>query len=185
MRFFTSQPVVLSTLLLATLSSTTPLQLAPRECYAGEGTAQLCYRDPVGTPQNVEVSDIQAVATYLREYGRRSPRNPTFWTMLIADTPNCAEWSVYSQGSVLITAKHIDNTKNTSVLFADIANTIDGGEFPTEASKAAALIGCGTDGGSLGTLINSTNTAYNTTVYRNSGYSPSGILIKLVANIPA
>jgi len=102
--------------------------------------------------------------------------------MRAADAPDCGEWSVYSIGSVLVTAKHINNAVSTAVLFADIANMIDGGKLLTNLSITAALIGCGTDGGSEGVQVNVTNKAYNTTVYRASGFVPDGILLKLVHN---
>ncbi len=90
------------------------------------------------------------------------------------------EWSLYSHGTVLATARHINSTASSSVLFADIANTIDGGVGATDAQKAAALIGCGTAGGSLGVVYDASNPQYNTAAYIANGYTPSGLLIKIV-----
>lgn len=43
---------------------------APKECYAGEGPARLCYTAPKNTPQGVSVDDVLFAAAYLRSYGR-------------------------------------------------------------------------------------------------------------------
>jgi hypothetical protein len=82
----------------------------------------------------------------------------------------------------LITAKHIDPAVNSSVLFTDIANTIDGGASATASQQAVALVSCGTDGGAEGAAYNSTTAGYNTATYLASGYTPSGILIKVVSS---
>ena len=58
--------------------------------------------------------------------------------MNVADTPDCGEWSVYARGSVLITAKHLSQTINSSVLFEDIATTIDGGVNASAEMQATA-----------------------------------------------
>ncbi|KAK0123763.1 hypothetical protein ONS95_008769 [Cadophora gregata] len=144
-----------------------------------ESPNKLCYDSPGSTPQDVDVADIQFVASYLRAYGAQTRAGRQF-TMTAATAPDCAEWSLYSHGSVLATARHINSTANSSVLFADIANTIDGGASATDAQKAAALIGCGTAGGSLGTVYDPKNAQYNTSTYLANDYTPSGILIKIV-----
>jgi hypothetical protein len=64
---------------------------------------------------------------------------------------------------------------NSSVLFEEIANTIDGGPSATAAQAQAAIIGFLTTGGSLGVTFNATNPAYNTSTYLASGYTPSSI----------
>ena len=102
--------------------------------------------------------------------------------MLTTDGDDCPEWSLYSHGSVLITAKYLNSAVNSSVLYADIAPTIDGRSAATAAQQAAALIGCGTDGGSEGVLVNTTNPAYNTSTCLAAGYTPQGILVKVVAS---
>ncbi|KAI0441244.1 hypothetical protein F4803DRAFT_563222 [Xylaria telfairii] len=152
-------------------------------CYEGETYALLCYTLPDNTPQNLDVADVTYVASYLRAYGRQL-KNGRFFTMNAADTPDCGEWSLYSRNTVLATAKHLNDTVNSSVLFEDIATTIDGGENATDAQKMAAIIGCLTDGGSLGVLVNSTNPAYGTATYLSSGYTPDGILIKITNTEP-
>lgn len=116
-----------------------------------ESPAKLCYNGPGNTPQDVIVDDIQFVASYLRSYGAQTRAGRQF-AMTAATAPNCAEWSLYTHGTVLATARHINSTANSSVLFADIANTIDGGVGATDAQKAASLLGCGTDGGSVGVV---------------------------------
>jgi hypothetical protein len=157
-----------------------PSPRAAQECYVSETPALLCYRDKSGVPQGATVSDVAYIGQYLRRYGRQNPRKPGFFTMLAADTADCAEWSVDTRGTALALAKHLDPTVNSSVLFDGIAATIDGGDKATDAQKQAAIVGCLSDGGSLGVLVNASNPAYQTDDYLASGYTPQGILIKIV-----
>ncbi len=53
------------------------------------------------------------------------------------------------------------------------------GENASGPSKKGALIGCGTDGGSLGLLANTSKPNYKSD-YLGAGYTPNGILIKMV-----
>lgn len=164
---------------LATYVTGAKIIIVPRAaqvCYSTETTAQLCYTAPNNTPQDVAVADIADSADYLRAYGAETEEGRLF-TMLAADGDDCPEWVLYSHGSVLITAKHINSAVNSSVLFADIATTIDGG-----AAATAGLIDCGTDGGSEGVLVDATNPAYTTSTYLGGGFTPDGILIKVVAS---
>ena len=155
-------------------------QRTPSICYQGETSQLLCYEAPNGTPQDVKVADITYIATYLRKYGRQNPRQPGFFTMKAADAADCAEWSLYTRGTAAALAKHLDTTDDTSVLFEDIATTLDGGERATDDLKAKAIIGCLTNGGSLGVLVNSSNPAYSSDTYTSSGYTTKGLLIKIV-----
>lgn len=95
---------------------------------------------------------------------------------------DCAEWMlpVPSGGTVLALAKHINPRVTSSVLYDDIANTIDGGEFATAAQREASLLGCARAGGMLGVRANTSHPAYNTAAYKDSKASPEGILIKIV-----
>ncbi|OIW25391.1 hypothetical protein CONLIGDRAFT_685237 [Coniochaeta ligniaria NRRL 30616] len=162
----------LSTSLL--LSHLTSASVASEEtCYSSEGGSLLCYRSPSGEPQTVDVANVSYIAAYLRRYGRTNPCKPGFYTMLAQDTADCAEWTLYTRGSALALAKHVDPAVNTSVLFDDMATTIDGGgDTATDAQKRAAIIGCLSDDGSLGVVVNATNPAYVTEEYVASGYQP-------------
>lgn len=102
--------------------------------------------------------------------------------MTAEDAPDCAEWTVYARKSALALAKHIDSSKNSSVLFEDIASTIDGGEKATDEDKKKAIIGCLASGGSLGVQANLDNKAYSSEKYKAAIYSPEGIMIKVVSN---
>ncbi|KAI1773230.1 hypothetical protein F4818DRAFT_443584 [Hypoxylon cercidicola] len=148
-----------------------------------EGSERLCYSEPGSVPQDVTVADISYVASYLRAYGAQTKAGRQF-TMTAADAPDCAEWTLYAHGTVLALGKHVDSAVNSSVLFSDIANTIDGGANATPEQQAAALIGCATAGGSLGVVYNATDPQYNTAAYLANGYTPSGILIKIVSSSP-
>lgn len=148
----------------------------------GETSDLFCYTTANGgTTQNVNTTDVAYVAAYLRAYGAQTKAGRQL-TMTVADAPDCAEWTLYTHGTVLATAKHIDSTLNSSVLYADIANTIDGGAGATAAQQAAAIIGCGTAGGSKGVAYDPTNPQYNTAAYLADDYSPGGILIKIVSS---
>lgn len=60
----------------------------------------------------------------------------------------------------------------SSVLFTDVANTIDGDASATASQQATALFGYGTDGGAEVIAYNSTTASYNTATYLASGYTP-------------
>ncbi|CAK7207865.1 hypothetical protein SEUCBS139899_010680 [Sporothrix eucalyptigena] len=109
-------------------------------CYDSESATLLCYREPKNTPQNVDVVD--------------NPIKPAFFTKLAADTADCAEWGLYMHGTSQALAKHFDTNSNSSVLFGDIANTVDGGEasVATDQTHSAAITGCLADVGSLVTI---------------------------------
>jgi hypothetical protein len=156
-----------------------PLQI----CYDSEKPNLLCYNPPSGVPQNVALTDVAFIASYLRSYGGQTKAGRLF-NMPAADAPDCGEWTIYAKNSAVAIAKHIDNSFNSSVLFADIATTIDGGAMATPEQQAAALIGCGTSGGSLGVLVNASNPAYTASTYP-AGYKSSGILVKIVAANPS
>lgn len=167
------------------IAASIPATTEPRaaQICLDESTGLTCYTQPDNVPQNVAVADVTYVAAYLRSYGKQTKAGRLF-TMAAVDAPDCAEWSLYSRGTVAAYAKHVDSSIDSSVLFEDIANTIDGGAGATDAQKAAAIIGCLTDGGSLGVQANLTRDAYKSATYTAAGYQPSGILIKIVNSTP-
>lgn len=174
-------PVMATAVLLAGQAAAASIPTSPRAaetCYASETSALLCYTAPNNTPQDVTVADVTYVAAYLRSYGKQTKAGRLF-AMNAADTPDCAEWSLYTRNTVTALAKHISTT-NSSVLFEDIANTIDGGASATDAQKQAAIVGCLSKGGSLAVVYNATNPAYKAAAYTAAGYVPAGILIKIV-----
>ena len=78
-------------------------------------------------------------------------------------------------------AKHINPRTNSSVLFADLANTIDGGENPTPAQLSASLFeACGSHGGMRGVIVNSSDPAYSTPGYISGKGRPTNIIVKIV-----
>lgn len=170
-------PLALLGTVIAAPSSRTPSPRAAQICYDNETTDLLCYTAPDNTPQDVAVADVTYIAAYLRAYGAQTKAGRLF-TMAAADAPDCAEWVIYAHGTAQAIAKHIDSTVDSSVLFADIANTIDGGSGTSTTTNA--LVTCGTDGGSLGVVYNATNPAYSASTYP-VGYTPAGILVKIVA----
>ncbi|OAL54204.1 hypothetical protein IQ07DRAFT_641198 [Pyrenochaeta sp. DS3sAY3a] len=109
-----------------------PARVSVQTCYASEQTDLFCYDPPGGVPQNVTISDVAYIASYLRSYGGQTKAGHLF-NMAAADHPDCGEWSIYAYGSVLAIAKHIANSVNSSVLFVDITTTIDGGAKATSA----------------------------------------------------
>ncbi|KAI1110200.1 hypothetical protein F5Y14DRAFT_371938 [Nemania sp. NC0429] len=153
---------------------------AAQRCYKGEITDLLCYNAPDSDPQNVDVADVAHIASYLRAYGAQTKAGRLF-TMAAAAAPDCGEWSVYAHGTALALAKHINGSVDSSVLFADIATTIDGGANATSKQLGAALMGCGSSGGSFGVQVNAADPAYTAATYP-AGYTPGGLLIKIVAS---
>lgn len=101
--------------------------------------------------------------------------------MNTSDSADCGEWSLYTHGTVQATAKHLDMKTNDSVLYEDIATTLDGGPEANATAAAASLLGCGTDGGSMGVLANTSNQVYASKVYKELSAVPEGIFIKVVA----
>ncbi|KAI0549665.1 hypothetical protein F4679DRAFT_546087 [Xylaria curta] len=163
-----------------TAPSSISVTRAAEVCYDTENTDLLCYNPPDGDPQDVAIEDVAYIAAYLRAYGAQI-RTGRLFNMAAADAPDRGEWSVYAHGTALALTKHINSTVNTSVLFADIATTIDGGANATPAQQAASLIGCGTSGGSFGVQVNTSNPAYTASTYPG-GYTPGGMIIKIVAS---
>lgn len=150
--------------------------LAGAVCEDNEAPELFCYTDGDSVPQDVDVADVKYVAAYLRSYGQQTRAGRQF-VMKGADTPNCEEWGLYTRGSVLALAKHIVPGVDSSVLFTDIANTIDGGP-----DKIKALVDCAEAGGSFGVAFNASNPQYNTATYRANKYTPNGILVKIVSS---
>jgi len=96
--------------------------------------------------------------------------------MKAADAVGCGEWLLYSHGTAAAYAKKIDLTYDSSILFEEIANTIDGGSIASSTN----LLGCDYAGGSLGAQVNTTAKAYSAKSYVAAGYKPAGILVKVV-----
>lgn len=72
------------------------------------------------------IDDIKFLASSLCAYGAET-RAGRLFNMAAADAPDCGEWLLAAHGTAQAFAKHLDNTINSSVMFADIATTIDGG----------------------------------------------------------
>ncbi|UNI24916.1 hypothetical protein JDV02_010633 [Purpureocillium takamizusanense] len=160
------------------LAAANPLLGTRAPC--GEGPDKICYGVSGGEPQQLDPDDIQYVADYLRYIGDQNTGAGKFWSMPKA--VDCAEWSlpVPDAGTVLALAKHIKARVSSSILYKDLAATIDGGVGASDAQKKAALAGCGANGGQLGAKANTTNPLYDTDEYKKSGAKPEGIIIKLV-----
>ena len=102
--------------------------------------------------------------------------------MNVDDTPGCGERSLYTHNTVHITAKHIDTVRNSSVLFEDIATTLDDGVNAMADKVAAALLVCGGDGGSMGVVFNATPPTYTSAAYAKLDAVAGGILINVVSS---
>jgi hypothetical protein len=174
-------------LLLATRIAAASLPIdSPRTetCTQKEKPPLLCYAAPDHTPQHVAVTDIAKAAAYLRSLGTGPGGaivDPSV-TMSTTDAPNCTEWTLYSVNTVSVLIKHIDSSVNSQVVFKDIATTIDGGYNATDEQKRGAIIGCGENGGEAGARIDLSNPAYNYPEYHEKGYTPNGVLVRIVAN---
>ncbi|KAL7628810.1 hypothetical protein AAE478_000325 [Parahypoxylon ruwenzoriense] len=136
----------------------------------GETAAKVCYGVDGGEPQDILIDDVQYVADYLRYLGEDNSGLNAMWTMPVEGF-ECQEWllPVPAAGTVLPLAKHINPRINSSVLYTDMADTIEN-----------SLLGCGTNGGMVGVATDATNEAYNTEEYKATKAKPEGIIIKLV-----
>lgn len=85
----------------------------------------------------------------------------------------CQEWAipVPGAGTVLALAKHTTPFVATSVLYEDLAATID---------AAGGLLECSEGGGQMPVKVNKTNPAYTSAEYKGTKARPDGITIKLV-----
>lgn len=92
---------------------------------------------------------------------------------------DCEEWTlpVDSAGTVLAVAKHITPRINSSVLYTDIAATIDGGgEHASEKDRRESLLGaCGRHGGMVAVKVNASDPYYSSAEYKNNMAKPQGI----------
>ncbi|KAG6001333.1 hypothetical protein E4U21_004431 [Claviceps maximensis] len=168
----------------ATLAAATTNKLDTRGA-CGAGPNKVCYGLDGGESQNLDPEDVQYVADYLRYIGDNNQGAAKFWTMPKAI--DCAEWSlpVPGAGTVLALAEHVNARISSSILYEDLASTIDGGKGASVDAKMAALAGCGANGGQLGVKVDKANPLYNTVEYRQSGAIPDGIIVKLVKAPPA
>ncbi len=91
----------------------------------------------------------------------------------------------HARNDVQVAIKHIEDSIDSSVLFEDIAATIDNGEKATAEQKAKAIIGCGSDGGTFVAQANLTNPAYKADSYIKAGFKTTGLLVKVTKAFPA
>lgn len=144
----------------------------------GEGVQKVCYGVNGGSSQGLDLDDLQYVADYLRYIGESQPG--ALFTMPGGFV--CQEWGIEvpGAGTVLPLAKQTGPRVTSSVLYADIADTIDGGLDATASQRAASLVGCAANGGQVGIKTDTTNPYYNTPQYVASGAKPTGLVIKVV-----
>lgn len=77
-------------------------------------------------------------------------------------------------GSVLVLIKQTSARYNSSVLYEDIANTIDGGKLEN------SMLGCGTNGGMIGIQWNQSNPIYKSEKYLATKAKPDNLIMKIV-----
>ncbi|POR32697.1 Beta-1,3-glucanosyltransferase [Tolypocladium paradoxum] len=154
---------------------------ASSTCMFPEPAKQICYDEPGGTPQNLNLKEVDYIARYLRNYQAQAVRQglSPFWKMKVSDADNCAEWQVTTKGGTWALAKLVGDM-DVAVAFTDIANTIDPGGNAPIADKAKALLKCGTAGGQMGVIVNDTDPLYESAEFVNGGFTTEGIVIKLV-----
>ncbi|KAK4118086.1 hypothetical protein N657DRAFT_651646 [Parathielavia appendiculata] len=147
-----------------------------RTCFFPEPERRICYSEPGGTPQNLDLREVNFVAQYLRAYEQQqlSQGGSPFWKMPLPEADNCGEWQVTSKGRTWVMAKLVGD-EQAGVLFSDIANTIDGLNL---ADPSKALLNCSTAGGQMATIVDDTNPYYQTQLF--DGFTNKGIIIKLV-----
>lgn len=164
--------------------------VAPRaalDCLTDDTSLQRCFTGTGQTPyQNLNVTDIAYIGNQLRTEARtNSQKNVvSFVTMAASNITNeCIVSTLITHGNVRVVLQHLDPTISSNVLLKDIATTIDGIEAD-ETSKLqpqAGIIGCGASGGSLGVIVDLANSYYRSDDYLAQGYTPYGILIKVMS----
>jgi hypothetical protein len=104
----------------------------------------------------------------------------------------CEEWSLHviatstnATANVLVLAKHIDPKHNTTVLYEDLANAIDGGANANATQVKNSLLGCGNHGGSVAVTADLTRPEYNGTTFASTDSITTGIIVKLVGTTQA
>lgn len=158
-----------------------PSVFVSASCSLPEGDNRICYgSSEEAEPQNVSVAEIQFIARYLRSY-QAQRGNPKFYFMNGTGADDCAEWPVTSRGTTAVFAKLVGDAW-AAVTFLDIARTLDGGEKGTAEDKSVSLVGCDTDGGQMGVMVNTSDPLYWNDVFLESGLVNKGILIKVVHN---
>src|ERR1700760_2669946 len=156
------------------LASTLACQVAAT-CLNPEPSTRICYNSQGATPQNIVVKDLQYTIKMLR-HNAQQDGNSKFLTMKVADADNCAEWSIFTSGSVLLLAKLVGD-KDASVTYNDVANTLDGG---SDANTANSILGCDTAGGQMGVAVNATEPLYQSPDFLKGGFVNTGIIMKVV-----
>lgn len=147
-----------------------------------EGKNKICYGVDGGTSQKIDPEELQYLASYLRFVGQSNSGMSAFYQMPTAAT--CQEWSLTlpEGATILILAKHIAPFVKSAVLYADIANTIDGGEGATDAQRQAALLGCAQNGGQMGVAVNTSNPAYTSAEFKDTRPGRMVLLSRLSRN---
>lgn len=137
----------------------------------------ICYYNAESADQMLSVQDVAAAAGYLRSLG--GPNSTQQLLTMPAGDFSCGEQTLYSAGTVKATAKHVEPRVNSSVLYSDIANTIDGGPNPTSEDRKNSILGCATRGGQGPVRVDASNPVYSSAGYKESGATPQGIVIKV------
>lgn len=166
---------------LISLSITALAGYAAAICLNPEPAKRICYSENGATPQNLNMKEVDYIARYLRSYQAQAVkegRSP-FWKMNEADADNCAEWQVSNKGKTWALAKLVGDD-SAAVTFNDIANTIDPGAQSSDVEKDKALVKCGTAGGQMGVIVNTTDPLYQSKEFVDGGFTNQGIVVKLV-----
>jgi len=130
-----SQVPIKVVVFLGMLASLGPVSMAmkTKADACGEKATRVCYGVDGGESQNIDVEDVTYAENFLRYIGPNN--NDAMWTM--ASTMDCAEWTLpLPEGSaILALAKHINPQYNSSVLYEDIATTINGDPNATSGDQ--------------------------------------------------
>ncbi len=168
----------LITLLACSYVAASPILEARQSC--GEGMQHICYGAPDSQAQGIDPDDLLYLVDSIRHDASKDPSTPAFFNMPPNSKHQCEEWTIATEGTVLVLAKHTSAQLNTTVLYQDIANTLDGGPNATAEQKKASILGCGKNGGQVGLVYDKNNAAYNSEAYKAWKATPSGLVIKVV-----
>lgn len=127
-----------------TITMASPTLFYRQSC--DEGSKRVCYGKDDGTSLALDPGDVEYVASYLRFVGESNTGANARWTMPASGSA-CEEWAipVPAAGIVLALDKHTTPFVGTSILYADIAATID---------DVGGLLECQENGGQMPTIVN-------------------------------
>ncbi|KAL8404763.1 hypothetical protein RB594_009584 [Gaeumannomyces avenae] len=178
-------PAVAQAAATAAAASLPPSQLLMPRNQCMEGADKICYGIDGGQSQNLDVEMVQLRGpvpplpweTERQKAPRATPCPPS--EPARAATRN-GHRALPKGTGIRLLVKHTDPSITSSVTYEDMADSVDGGEDATDSKHEAAVLGCGANEGQRRVVAKSSNPAYQTPEYKDTGANSEGIVIKLI-----